>query len=107
MVWAMIDGGDLPLEPVAHPIHQQLECRFAIVTAPDSRLISCDDYREIALRKCLYHLEDAVDEHAVFNPMQISGSNVDDAVPVEKESASFHCIKRLNSAGSSICARSK
>src|SRR5215831_13427917 len=93
MIRAMVDGIDgdtVGCEFIAHPAHQGFELVDAVVAAADARLVGDDGECKTAAGKGLRHLENAIDEAAILDAMEILDVLIDDAVAIEKEAAPRH-----------------
>ncbi len=86
----MIDGGDLDAvsrELAAHPAHQRGELGLAVETAADTGLVGGDDDGEVACGELPGQNEDAVDEAAIGDAVEIAAIVIDDAVAIEQQPA--------------------
>ena len=84
----MVNTGDrdaAPREFAGHPRHQALEVRFGVIAAADAGLVGGDHYGEALGGEARRQIEDAVDEPALLDAMEIAAVLVDDAVAVENE----------------------
>jgi len=74
-------------ELAAHPIRERSVVGLAEEAAADAGLVGGDDDREAARGECLGHREDARDEAALVDAVDIAGILVDHPVAVEDEAA--------------------